>query len=139
MEKTLQEQLQEKFENSPLDIWELAKVFMWDEYLVDEINERIDWYWDWLCVELIQEIEEVEKRIEKSKEQFFFTDDEWSKMFIKWVDYETFRKHFDSLTEEINSLWEDFNFFYEELEKRLTRNTGNTVVISWIWLSHFNY
>lgn len=139
MEKTLQEQLQEKFENSLLDIWELAKVFMWDEYLVDEINERIDWYWDWLCVELIKEIEEVEKRVEKSKEQFFFTDDEWSKMFIKWIDYITFRKHFDSLTEEINSLWEDFNFFYEELEKRLTRNTGNTVVISWIWLSHFNY
>jgi len=25
---------------------------------------------------MIQEIEEVEKRIEKSKEQFFFTDDE---------------------------------------------------------------
>ncbi len=107
MELTLQDQLKEKFADSPLDIGRLAKIFMWDEYLVDEINDRISWYSDELCVEMIQEIEEAEYNRLKSmpidtlplsmrtmnaliKNDIIYVEDlkkksEWELLLMRWI------------------------------------------------------
>lgn len=65
-------------------------------------------------------------------ENFIFIDDEWSYMLIENVDYKEFRKSFDSLTEKVNDLWEDFNFFYTELQRILSKKTNKNVKINWI-------
>lgn len=57
----MRDKLEKKFIDSPLSIWKIAEIFLWDEYIVDHIQENMPNYPDDICEDFIEAMEYAEQ------------------------------------------------------------------------------